>query len=212
MGGTIRMKGIRNIIFDMGQVLRYFTPPLYVEQQGVAEEDRPLLLREIFQKVEWIQMDRGTLSIEEGIAIICARLPERLRGDAEAIIRGWWRKPMPVPGMAELIRELKEMGYGLYMLSNANQYLHTYIKDIPGSEYLDGKIVSADWGLLKPEREIFEKLTELFGLDLEECVFIDDSAVNVEGGIRAGLQGIVFHDDVTELREELNRMGVPVQK
>ena len=53
------MKPIRNIIFDMGQVLRYFTPALYVEQQGVAEEDRPLLLREIFQKVEWIQMDRG---------------------------------------------------------------------------------------------------------------------------------------------------------
>lgn len=205
------MKPIRNIVFDMGQVLRYFTPVLYVEQQGVAEEDRPLLLREIFQKVEWIQMDRGTLSIEEGIQIICNRLPEHLRSDAEAIITGWWKKPMPVPGMADLMRELKEMGYRLYMLSNANQYLHTYVKDISGSEYLDGKIVSADWGLLKPEREIFEKLTELYGLDLEECVFIDDSPVNVEGAIRAGLQGIVFHDDVSELRKELQLLGVPVE-
>ncbi len=114
--------------------------------------------------------------------------------------------------MAELMRELKEAGYGLYMLSNANKDLNIYVKDIPGTEYLDGRIVSADWGLLKPEREIYEKLTQLFGLDLEECVFIDDSAVNVEGALRAGLQGIVFHDDVDEVRTELNRMGVSVRQ
>ena len=201
------MKPIRNIVFDMGQVLRYFTPPLYVEQQGVAEKDRPLLLREIFQKVEWIQMDRGSLSIEEGIQIICNRLPEHLRSDAEAIITGWWKKPMPVPGMADLIRELKEMGYGLYMLSNANQYLHTYVKDIPGSEYLDGKIVSADWGLLKPEREIFEKLTELFGLDLEECVFIDDNQANVEVARELGMYAIHFQTKC-EAEKELEKLGV----
>jgi len=206
------MKPIRNVVFDMGQVMRYFTPQLYIQRQGVAEADRPLLLREIFQKVEWIQMDRGTLNVEQGAEIICSRLPEHLRSDARAIIQGWWKAPMqPVPGMAELMGEIKEMNYGVYMLSNANEHLHIYVDDIPGSEYLDGKIVSADWGMLKPERGIFDKLTELFGLDLEECVFIDDSPVNVEGSLRAGLHGIVFHDDIQELREELRRLGIPVR-
>ena len=207
------MKPIRNIVFDMGNVLMYFSPKVYVERQGIAdEEDRKLLLREIFQKVEWIKLDRGVMTIDEAVEIITARLPEHLHGNAEDILRNWWRGPlMPVPGMEELIRELKELGYGLYMLSNANGSLNTYVVRIPGSQYLDGRVVSADWGMLKPEREIFEKLAELYDLDLTECVFIDDSPVNVEGSLRAGLQGIVFHDDVTELRKELQLLGVPVK-
>ncbi len=207
------MKPIRNIVFDMGQVLMYFSPKVYIERQGIVdEEDRKLLLREVFQKVEWIQLDRGILTVDEAVDIITTRLPMRLREDAEAILRGWWKGPlMPVPGMEELMKELKGMGYGLYMLSNANGSLNTYVTWIPGSEYLDGRVVSADWGMLKPEREIFEKLAELYDLDLTESVFIDDSPVNVEGALRVGLRGIVFHDDVMELRKELQVLGVTVK-
>ena len=119
---------------------------------------------------------------------------------------------MPVPGMEELIQELKDLGYKMYMLSNANGSLNSYACRIPGTQHFDGRLVSADWGMLKPEREIFDKLAELYQLDLTECVFIDDSSVTIEGAIRAGLQGIVFHDDVTELRQELNLLGVPVRE
>lgn len=118
---------------------------------------------------------------------------------------------MPVPGVEELMKELKSLGYGLYMLSNASVALNTYVAWIPGAQYLNGRVVSADWGMLKPEREIFEKLAELYDLDLSESVFIDDSPVNVEGALRAGLQGIVFHDDVMELRKELQLLGVAVR-
>ena len=209
----IVMKPIRNIVFDMGQVLMYFSPKVYVERQGIFdEEDRKLLLREIFQKVEWIQMDRGVLTVDKAVEIITARLPMRLREDAESILRNWWKGPlMPVPGIAELIKELKGMGYKLYMLSNASGALNTYVAWIPGAEYLDGRVGSADWGMLKPEREIFEKRSELYEFDLSESVFIDDSPVNVEGALRAGLQGIVFHDDVMELRKELQLLGVSVR-
>ena len=206
------MRPIRTIVFDMGQVLMYFSPKVYIERQGVTDPaDFALLLREIFQKVEWIQLDRGIITMDHAVEVITARLPEHLRKDAEDILRGWWKGPiMPVPGMEALIKELKDLGYGLYMLSNANGSLNTYAPWIPGTQYLDGRLVSADWGMLKPEREIFEKLAELYGLDLSQCVFIDDSPVNIEGAIRAGLQGIVFHDDVTELRQELRKLGVPV--
>ena len=193
------MKPIRNIIFDMGQVLMYFSPKVYVERQGIRdEEDRKLLLREIFQKVEWIQLDRGVI--------------RGLGEDAESILRNWGKGPlMPVPGVEELMKELKNLGYGLYMLSNASVALNTYVAWIPGAQYLNGRVVSADWGMLKPEREIFEKLAELYDLELSESVFIDDSPVNVEGALRAGLKGIVFHDDVIELRKELQLLGVAVR-
>lgn len=207
------MKSIRTIVFDMGQVLMYFNPRVYIERQGITDPtDFALLMREIFQKVEWIQLDRGVITIDHAVEVITARLPEHLRKDAEDILRGWWKGPiMPVPGMEALIKELKDLGYGLYMLSNANGTLNTYAPRIPGTQYLDGRLVSADWGMLKPEQEIFEKLAELYDLDLSQCVFIDDSPTNIEGAIRAGLQGIVFHDDVEELRRELQLLGVPVK-
>ena len=206
------MKPIKNIVFDMGNVLMYFSPKTYIERQGITDPaDFALLMREIFQKVEWIQLDRGIIPMDYAVEVITARLPERLRQDAEDILRGWWKGPiMPVPGMEDLIKELKGLGYRMYMLSNANGSLNTYAPRIPGTEHLDGRLVSADWGMLKPEREIFEKLAELYHLDLTECVFIDDSSVNIEGAIRAGLHGIVFHDDLAELRQELNLLGIPV--
>lgn len=132
---------IRNIVFDMGNVLIHWRPALFVERMAIPEEDRPALLREVFGSVEWIQMDRGTLSFEEGLGAICRRLPERLRGPARELTLDWWRHwLLPVEGMAELVRELKALGYGVYLLSNAKEDLPRYFDRIPGSECFDGKI------------------------------------------------------------------------
>ena len=56
---------IKNVVFDMGQVLIHFCPELYIERLGVNEEDSKLLLREVFRRVEWVQLDHGTISEEE---------------------------------------------------------------------------------------------------------------------------------------------------
>ena len=131
---------IRNVVFDMGNVLIHWKPNLFVEDLGVPEGDRALLLREVFGSVEWIQMDRGTLSMEDGLDVICRRLPERLRGPARELTLNWWRRwLLPVEGMADLVRELKGLGYGVYLLSNAKLDLPLYFDRIPGSECFDGK-------------------------------------------------------------------------
>ena len=78
-------------------------------------------MREVFRDREWVQLDRGTLTEEEALELICKRLPERLHGAAEELVCGWWKRPLlPVPGMAELIAGLKQAGYGIYLLSNAS--------------------------------------------------------------------------------------------
>ena len=93
---------IRNLVFDMGNVLIQWKPNLFVEALGVPEEDRAFLLREVFGSVEWIQMDRGTLSFEDGLAAICRRLPERLHASARELTLDWWRRwLLPVEGMAD---------------------------------------------------------------------------------------------------------------
>lgn len=200
---------IRNIVFDMGNVLIHWQPNIFLDQLNVAEEDRPRLTREVFGRVEWIQLDRGVISFEEAAAAMCARLPRHLHGVARTLVFGWWKRPLcPVEGMAGLIQQLKESGYGIYLLSNANVDLPQYFHRIPGSEYFDGRIVSADWRLLKPQPELYRVLLREYNLLAEECFFVDDLNINVEAAMLVGMSGAVFHG-TDELRRELLQAGVP---
>ena len=109
------------------------------------------------------------------------------------------------------MRELKGLGYGIYLLSNAKLDLPLYFDRILGSECFDGRIVSADWKLLKPQPEIYETLLREYGLQAEECFFIDDLNINIEGAWFAGMDGAIFDGDLPRLRRALNDAGVPVK-
>lgn len=204
---------IRNIVFDMGNVLIHYIPQVFMDRLGVPAEDQPLLAREVFGSVEWIRMDRGTLGQEEAVAAMEARLPRRLWEYARRLVLGWWLDGplMPVEGMAALLEELKGLGYGLYLLSNATVRQPEYFPGIPGSQFFDGAVISAHWKVLKPEREIYEILFREYGLKPSECFFVDDLNINVEGALCAGMDGYIFDGDAGRLRQALCRAGVMVK-
>lgn len=202
---------IRNIVFDMGQVLIRWRPEEMLERFDLSQEEKTMLLQELFWSPEWIAQDRGIITEADMIARVSARLPETLHGTVEEVIKAWYVWHLtPMPGMAELVRKLKEKGYGIYLLSNASTALRGYFPRIPGSEYFDGLMVSAEEKLLKPQHEIYERLYERFGLVPEQCVFIDDSPANIEGAMLTGMQGIVFRGDTERLRRELLALGIGV--
>ena len=202
---------IRNIVFDMGGVLIRWCPDEFMEILGIPEEDRETLRKGVYDTIEWHQMDRGTLSMEDGVSILLSRLPERLRETGRYLALHWYEKCLlPMEGMEALIRELKDKGYGIYLLSNAKTDLYQYFDRIPGSQYFDGKLVSADWKLLKPQHEIFETLFREFHLKPEECFFVDDMVANAEGARYAGMDSAVFDGDISRLRKALSASGVPV--
>ena len=200
---------IQNIVFDMGGVLIDYVPARFVDLLGLEGEDKALLLREVFNTVEWVQMDRGAKTEEEAAAVMKGNLPARLHGAVDRLVFWWELEMRPMEGMEALVKELKGLGYPVYLLSNASLRQPEYFDKIPGSQYFDGKIVSAFYKLLKPQPEIFRLLTQKFGLKLEECFFVDDLAANVEGAVNEGLSGAVFHG-VEDLRRKLRAAGVPV--
>ena len=201
---------IRNIVFDMGNVMIYFNKKIFLDRAGVSGEDRTLLERVVFDSLEWARLDRGSLLEPEAEKLMCARLPERLHGYVHDFVYDWDKPLLPVRDMAPLVRELKAKGYGIYLLSNAASRQHDYWPDIPGSECFDGTLVSADVKLVKPQPEIYRLLFETFSLEPDECVFIDDAINNAEGAFLCGMHPIVFHDDVDELRARLREEGVEV--
>ena len=110
--------------------------------------------------------------------------------------------------MKELVLDLKAAGYGVYLLSNASTAQHRYWPMVPVSRYFDGKLVSCDVKVVKPMREIYQIFIDRFGMDPEECLFIDDATINVAGAVACGWNGIVFHGDAGELREKMRGYGV----
>lgn len=202
---------IKNIVFDMGNVIIRFDPELFMIRLGLAEEDRKLLKRELFVSLEWSRMDRGSLTDEEAAEIVCRRVPERLHDAVRRLVGMWDRPILPVEGMYELVEELKGMGYGIYLLSNASFRQHDYWPRVPASKFFDGTLISADVKLVKPQPEIYRLLCDKFSLVPEECVFIDDSTSNAEGAYFCGINALVFHGDAHEMRLKLNELGVKVK-
>ncbi len=200
---------IRNIVFDMGNVLIMFDPEVFMDREGVTDpEDRKLIRREVFQSVEWAQMDSGILTEKTAEPFILRRLPERLHDVASRLLNNWAIPGSEIEGMKDLVRELKEAGYAIYLLSNASVAQHRYWPLFPISRYFDGKLISCDVKTIKPMWEIYHLFTDRFGLNPEECLFIDDLPANVAAAIACGWSGIVFHGDSAELKEKLREDGI----
>ena len=199
---------IRNILFDMGNVLIRFDRDYFIDRVGVAQEDKPLLMREVFQSVEWVQMDRGSIVEEQAVEQICKRLPDRLHDAVEKLVAMWDRPILPIEGMCELVEELKNAGYGIYLLSYDSLRQHEYWPRIPAHVFFDGTIISADEQVMKPGAEYYLRALNRFGLKAEECFFVDDVPANVEGAAFCGISGAVFHGDAALLRQQLKTAGV----
>ena len=202
---------IRNILFDMGNVLIRFAPDVFIRRAGITDSaDHDLLFREVYRSVEWVELDRGLLSEEEAIAAMTARLPERLHPIAEKLVTHWDRPALPVEGMEALAEDLKNAGYELYLLTNAGPRHREYWPRFSVSRLFPPEriFLSAQWHLLKPEPAYFRQALDHFALRAGECVFIDDSPNNVEGAVRAGIHGVVFHGSAPLLRETLHARGI----
>lgn len=204
---------IKNIIFDMGQVLIKFDPDVFIDRVGIKDpKDIEILKREVYKSKEWSMMDRGSLTDEEACNIMTQRVPDHLKQSVRKLTCEWDRPIIPIDGAKELVKELKDNGYKIYLLSNASLNQKNYWPNIPGSEYFDGTLVSSTIKLVKPQPEIYEYMLNKFNLNKDECVFIDDSTQNIEASEYVGIKGIVFHFDYDEVRRKLIEYGVNVKQ
>ncbi len=203
---------IKNVMFDMGQVLLRFERRVFLDRLDISEQDKQLLLKEVFLSREWVQMDLGTLDEPEAELLMQARLPEHLHSDVHRLTSHWDEPLLPVDGMYELVQELKEAGYGIYLLSNASHRQHEYWPKLPVSELFDDTVISADLKIMKPDPDIYRYAMEKFGLIPEEVFFVDDVPANVEGANHCGISGTVFYGDVALLRKGMRQAGIRVRE
>lgn len=199
---------IKNIVFDMGNVLIEDNMPGFAAQYLPSKSDQKIILKELFYGPEWMEWNLGTMDIPAAAAGVEKRLPIRLRSVCARLMEDWGMNNPRIDGIEPLIRRLKENGYGIYLLSNTADTYYQYRHRLPAIEIFDGEFISADYHLLKPERSIYHKFTETFGLVPEENFFIDDRTENIEGAKDAGWSGFVFQKNIPELKNALAKAGV----
>jgi HAD superfamily hydrolase (TIGR01509 family) len=181
---------IRNIVFDLGNVLLSFKPAEYFEKKNYSEKVRERIITDIFQSEEWIKLDKGTLTTSDAIDSIASR--SALRREEIAFVFNLRTDLMfPIENNVRLLPELKKRGFCLFFLSNFPADIFDEVqRGYYFFTYFDGGIISAEVKFSKPEIRIYELLMEKYSLTPEECLFIDDNEENVTGAIKAGMSGL----------------------
>ncbi len=197
---------IKNIIFDFGQVLVHFDPEYMTSRYVTEQQDIGLLKEVVFDRLYWDKLDKGTITDEELVAAVKARLPERLHKTAEKIYDNWYYNLPEMEGMRELLSEVRKAGFSTYILSDVSIGFSNRYTEIDILKGFDGYCFSAAEGVCKPDPAAIQNLLSKYALKAEESFFIDDRAVNIEGAAKAGVDGFVFGGDSAALKEKLKEI------
>jgi putative hydrolase of the HAD superfamily len=189
------LKGIKNIIFDLGGVIINLDYKLTINEfkaLGLPDDEK---IYSQFNQLPWFDnYDKGGISSEVFISELSKILsPGTSR---EQIVHAWNAMLLDFPKeRAELLLSLKNR-YRTFLLSNTNalhiDYYLGLVEKWYGKDAMDRffekPYYSNRIGMRKPDREIFEFVLRENGLNASETLFIDDTLKHVEGAQRAGLR------------------------
>ncbi len=198
---------ITTIIFDFGGVLIDWDPHRLLDKYFGSREKADWFIANVCTG-EWnAQMDAGK-PFSQGIKELSSVYPEWAT-EIQVYFDRWIEMiGGEVPGMLEIMKELKQKGYKMYGLTNWSAETFCQVRNkYEVFDQLDGMLVSGEEKMLKPDPAFFQLLIDRFGLNKEECLFIDDNQPNVAGAIAFGIPAIRFKD-ATSLKEELKSLGI----
>ena len=106
----------------------------------------------------------------------------------------------PLPGAAELLQTIREIGMRTVIASNtfwrdADSYWEDF-RLLGMAEYIDGIVTSVDAGHLKPHPAVFEMASRQAGVPPSHCVVIGNREENdIEPALFLGMRAILVHPD-----------------
>jgi epoxide hydrolase-like predicted phosphatase len=196
---------IKNIVFDLGNVLLSFKPAEYLDKYHYPEAIKNTILTDIFASKEWFMLDKGEISTSDAIDAISKRSSLK---KAEIIHIFDLRIDLlfPLHSNIKVLPELKKRGFRLYYLSNFPLDIFDAVREgYNFFKYFEGGLISAVARSSKPEEKIYELLLENYNLSARECVYIDDLEANVATARKLGMTGI-FTDGSLEIAEEIEKV------
>lgn len=103
------------------------------------------------------------------------------------------------PNAIDALKRLREQGYRLWLLSNAQRIFTAYeLRHLGLGEQLDGIYISSDYQCRKPDVRFFNALIGEQKLDKAKCLMIgNDLHTDIAGAQKAGLATLYMHTNLT---------------
>jgi len=207
---------IEAIVSDFGGVL---TTPLLTsfvavqDEIGISPEDLGKAMRTITEEDgenPLFALERGEMAEVDFLARLGDGL-EPLLGHRPALHRfreTYFEALNPNLPMIELMRELKESGMRMAMLTNnVREWEPVWRPMLPVDEIFETVVDSGFVGVRKPEARIYEITLERLGLPAEACLFVDDLEHNCDGARAAGMAAVHFRDNEQAIPEIRSLLG-----
>lgn len=188
---------IKNVIFDLGNVLIDFKPIKYIKSLGYDDEKALEIFNKTIKDPIWADMDRGIHRDKESYVKAFEEKRPEIKNDIDKFLGGPWMENVifPLKDNLKMIDLVKEKGLKYYILSNYPKDAFEYTYNMcPFIQNADGMVISYDVLMIKPNKNIYLKLLDKYGLKANECLFMDDLDVNVEGAKSVGINAFVFKD------------------
>lgn len=182
---------IKNIIFDLGNVIINYNQKKIINNFTEKEEEIKYIYDEIFHAPEWTLMDLGDITNDEAIEIINKRNEFKYEKLTQEFLHEWHKKQPINKDIVEIAKILKNNGYNLFVLSNMANQTYEYFKNDEFFSLCTGIVISAHEHVKKPDEKVYRLLLDRYNLNAEECLFIDDddSGKNYETANKIDIKG-----------------------
>lgn len=183
--------------------------PDYILSNFIEDvNDIEIMKKNIFRTEEWNKLDQGLATFDEVLETTKENLPERLHEVCERFFNEWHLHKKENKEMTKLIKELKELEYGIYLCSNAASRFYSYKNRYPVFKYFDDIVISADIKKSKPDQEIYEYVLKKNKLNPDDCLFIDDLNENIISAEKLGISGYQFNGNTNLFRNFLQNINI----
>lgn len=189
-----------------------FDPREFLVDHFMNERVEDQLYDITFGSEEWLQMDAGLLTREEGDRIMREKGAALRRSfEVGVILDDWYDMLRTKDNTVQLIKRLKKRGYGVFYLSNISWDVLEMLQQRKFWQLFDGGVASCEVKLTKPDLRIYHALLAKYGLSAAESIFIDDNTANASAAFDADITGIHFKN-VRTLQRALLSYGVESEK
>ena len=209
---------ISTVISDFGGVL---TTPL-IQSFAAVQDETGVQFEELGNAMTRIQEEDGRHPLFE---LETGRLSESdfLRKLGDALEPALGHRPElhrfreiyfdalhPNEPMIDLMREAKERGYGMGLLTNnVREWEPVWRTMLPVDEIFEVVVDSGFVGCRKPGREIYDlTLERMGGRSPQECLFIDDTDVNCDTARELGMSAVHYRDNNQAKTEISSALGL----
>jgi putative hydrolase of the HAD superfamily len=207
---------IRAVISDFGGVLTNHL----VEAFAAFQDDSGISVEQLGRGMQRIgerdgeyplhRLERGEISESDFLDALCWALEKELghRPTLHHFREVYFDALHPNEPMLELMRELRQRGYRLAILTNnVREWEKEWRSKLPIDEIFETVVDSAWVGMRKPDHAIYTLTLERLGsVAANECLFVDDNELNVEAARELGMLAIRFESNeqaIPEIRSAL---------